>query len=138
MCDSSANTVVENTRGHSQYWKYRFGRRLAHWKMRQDYLIKNIERMKERIEFHKKKADYYETKLFEYESYMIVLNPVGEQIVQIKSDAATRLQNAIQEVEHEDESDEESTDIQDDAESVATCDTELLEMRNTLYKRTNR
>jgi hypothetical protein len=137
MCDSSANTIVEMTRSQSQYWKYRFGRRLAHWKLRQDYLIKNIERMKERIIFHKKKADYYEGKLYEYESYIIVLNPVGEQIVQVRSDAANRLQEAIQEV-GEDESDGESELLQDDdSHSVSTCDT-LREMRNVFHSRTGR
>jgi len=138
MCDSSANTIVEMTRSQSQYWKYRFGRRLAHWKLRQDYLIKNIERMKERIIFHKKKADYYEGKLYEYESYIIVLNPVGEQIVQVRSDAANRLQEAIQEV-GEDESDDESVMSNDDtdAQSVATCNT-VLEMREQVARRTGR
>jgi hypothetical protein len=94
--------------------------------------------MKERIIFHKKKADYYEGKLYEYESYIIVLNPVGEQIVQVRSDAANRLQEAIQEV-GEDESDDESVMSNDDtdAQSVATCNT-VLEMREQVARRTGR
>jgi hypothetical protein len=138
MSDSSGNTVVEMTRGQSQYWRYRFGRRLAHWKLRQDYLVKNIERMKERIGFHKKKAQYYEEKLYEYESYMVVLNPVGDQIMQVKNDAASRLQEAIQEVEEED-SDHESvmSDDASDTQSVATCDT-VMQMREQVARRMGR
>jgi hypothetical protein len=140
MADSSANMVVEirSNRDHqTEYAKYKFSRRLNHWKMRQDYLTKNITRMRERITFHNRKAEYYEAKLFEYESYMIVLNPVGEQIVQVKSDAATRLQEAIQEAENE--SDDESVISNDDtdAQSVATCDT-VAEMREMVAKRMGR
>lgn len=146
MGENSENTVVETgkslsppTRDHvTEYAKYKFSRRLSHWKTRQDYLEKNIARMKERIQFHKKKARYYEEKLFEYESYMIVLNPVGDQITQVKDDAATRLQEAMREVENEDDSDSESDNDGDDNQSVMTCDTELLEMRETVAKRSGR
>lgn len=140
MSDSSANTVVEMTRGQSQYWRYRFGRRLAHWKLRQDYLVKNIERMRERIAFHKKKAEYYEEKLYEYESYMIVLNPVGDQITQVRSDAVNRLQEAIEEVEEEEGSGDdggEGSDSGSDVQSVATCDT-VMQMREQVARRTGR
>lgn len=139
MADISENTVVEVTQNsQSQYRKYRYSIRLAHWKTRQDFLVKHITRCKNQIEKHKKKIEKYEEKLYEYESYMLAMNPVGEEIVQVKSDAANRLQEAIQEAENEsDESDDESVNMQDDNESVATCDT-VAEMRNTLYRITNR
>lgn len=134
MADSSENTVVEVT----QYQKYKFSKRLSHWKLRQDFLVRNITRCKERIAMHKKKIEKYEEKLYEYESYMIVLNPIGDEIVQVKNDAATRLQEAIQEAENEsDESDGESVDIQDDTESIATCDT-VAEMREMVASRIGR
>jgi chromosome segregation ATPase len=139
MADISGNTVVEMTQNsQSQYRKYRYSIRLAHWKTRQDYLVKNITKCKEQIAKHKKKIDQYEAKLFEYESYMIVLNPLGEQLEQVKSDAANRLQEAIQEVEEED-SDHESVMSDDgtDAQSVATCDT-LVEMREQVARRMGR
>lgn len=139
MSDCSENTVMEVTHNsQSQYWKYRFNRRLAHWKLRQDYLTKNIERCKEQIAKHKKKIEKYEEKLFEYESYMVVLNPVGDEIGQVRNDAAARLQETIQEVE-ERESDDESVISDDgtDAQSVATCDT-IVEMREQVARRMGR
>lgn len=140
MCDSSENTVVEVSRNsQSQYWRYRFNRRLVHWKMRQDFLVKNITNCKDRIAMLKKKIEKYEERLFEYESYMIVLNPVGEQITQVRGEAASRLQEAIQEAENEsdEESDEESEDSGDDMQSVATCDT-VVQMREQVARRTGR
>jgi predicted nucleic acid-binding Zn-ribbon protein len=141
MCDGSENTVMEvNQNSQSQYWRYRYNRRLAHWKIRQDYLVKNITNCKDRIAMLKEKIGKYEEKLFEYESYMIVLNPDGEQMGQVRSEAAARLQEAIQEVDEEesDESDGESELLQDDdSHSVSTCNT-VLEMRNVFHSRTGR
>jgi hypothetical protein len=139
MSDSSANTVVEMTHNsHSQYWRYRFSKRLSYWKTKQDLLLKNITKCKEHIATYKKEIGRYEEKLFEYESYMIALNPVGEKIGQVRADAANRLQDAIQEA-GEDESDDESVMSNDDtdAQSVATCNT-VLEMREQVARRTGR
>ena len=138
MSDSSANTVVEMTHNsHSQYWRYRFSKRLSYWKTKQDLLLKNITKCKEHIATYKKEIGRYEEKLFEYESYMIALNPVGEKMGQVRADAANRLQDAIQEAGEEEESDGESVVSQDDSASVATCDT-VLEMRNVFHSRTGR
>ncbi len=139
MEDSSGNGVVKMT----LYRRQKFSKRLSHWKTRQDFLVRNITKCQDRIAMHKKKIEKYEEKLFEYESYMIVLNPVGDQIGQVRCDAASRLQEAIQEAENEsdedsDESDDESELLQDDdSHSVSTCDT-VLEMRNTLNRRIGR
>ena len=116
--------------------------RLSHWKRRQDYLVKNITNCKERIAMHKKKIEKYEEKLYEYESYMIVLNPVGDQITQVRSDAVARLQEGIQEVEEESDEDrgdggESGDDSGSDVQSVATCDT-VMQMREQVARRTGR
>lgn len=134
MSDSSGNTVVKL----NEYQRYKFSKRLSHWKTRQDFLVRNITKCKEQIAKHKKKIEKYEEKLYEYESYMIVLNPVGDQIAQVRNDAAARLQDAIQEVEEED-SDHESVMSDDgtDTQSVATCDT-VVEMREQVARRTGR
>ena len=138
MADSSANTIVEVTqKSQSSYSKYRYSMRLSHWKRNQDSLLKNITNCKERIAICKNEIRRYEEKLFEYESYMIALNPVGEKMGQVRADAANRLQDAIQEVGEEEESDGESVVSQDDSASVATCDT-VLEMRNVFHSRMGR
>jgi hypothetical protein len=143
MQDSSGNTVVEVTqKSQSSYSKYRYSMRLSHWKRRQDYLVKNITNCKERIAMHKKKIEKYEEKLYEYESYMIVLNPVGDQITQVRSDAVARLQEGIQEVEEESDEDrgdggESGDDSGSDVQSVATCDT-VMQMREQVARRTGR
>jgi hypothetical protein len=139
MADSSANTIVEVTqKSQSSYSKYRYSMRLSHWKRNQDSLLKNITNCKERIAICKNEIRRYEEKLFEYESYMIALNPVGEKMGQVRADAANRLQDAIQEAGEEEESDGESELLQDDdSHSVSTCDT-LREMRDVFHSRTGR
>ena len=139
MQDSSGNTVVEVTqKSQSSYSKYRYSMRLSHWKRNQDSLLKNITNCKERIAICKNEIRRYEEKLFEYESYMIALNPVGEKMGQVRADAANRLQDAIQEAGEEEESDGESELLQDDdSHSVSTCDT-LREMRDVFHSRTGR
>lgn len=136
MQDYSGNTVIEvSQKSQSSYEKYRYSMRLSHWKKRQHYLVKNITNCKNQIAKHKEKIRKYEERMYEYESYMMVLNPLGDEIGQVKSDAANRLQEAIQEAENEsDESDDESVDMQDDTESVATCDT-VAEMREMVARR---
>ena len=120
------------------YRRQKFSKRLSHWKTRQDFLVRNITRCKERIIMHKKKIEKYEEKLYEYESYMIVLNPVGDQIAQVRNDAAARLQEAIQEVDEEESEDESViSDTGTDTQSVATCDT-IVEMREQVARRTGR
>lgn len=137
MEDSSGNTVVEvSQKTQSSYSKYKYSSRLSHWKKRQDYLVKNITNCKNQIAKHKEKIGKYEERLFEYESYMMALNPLDEQMGQVRSEAAARLQEAIQEVDEE-ESEDESVVSQDDSASVATCDT-VLEMRNVFHSRTGR
>lgn len=138
MEDCSGNSVVPMT----LYRRQKFSKRLSHWKTRQDFLVRNITNCKERIAMHKKKIEKYEERLFEYESYMIVLNPVGEKITEVRSEAANRLQEAIQEVENE--SDEDSgvgddgfSDAGSDVQSVATCDT-IVQMREQVAKRMGR
>lgn len=134
MEDSSGNSIVPMT----LYRRQKFSKRLSHWKTRQDFLVRNITNCKERIAMHKKKIEKYEEKMYEYESYMIVLNPVGDQIAQVRSDAVARLQEGIQEVEEED-SDHESviSDTGTDTQSVATCDT-IMELREQVARRTGR
>ena len=143
MADSSGNSVVEVAQNsQSQYQRYKFSKRLSHWKTRQDFLLRNITKCQDRIAMHKRKIEKYEEKMYEYESYMVVLNPVGDQIVQVRSVAATRLQEAIEEVQ--DESDGEGSDGEgsgsdsgSDVQSVATCDT-VMQMREQVARRTGR
>jgi hypothetical protein len=138
MADSSGNTVVEVAQNsQSQYRKYKYSIRLAHWKTRQDYLVKNITMCQNRIAMYKKKIEKYEEKMYEYESYMIVLNPVGERITQVRSDAVGRLQEAIEEVQDESDGEGSGSDSGSDVQSVATCDT-VMQMREQVARRTGR
>jgi hypothetical protein len=142
MADSSGNSVVEVAQNsQSQYQRYKFSKRLSHWKTRQDFLVRNITKCQDRIAMHKRKIEKYEEKMYEYESYMIVLNPVGERITQVRSDAVGRLQEAIEEVQDESDggSDGEGSggDSGSDVQSVATCDT-VMQMREQVARRTGR
>jgi len=86
---------------------------------------------------HKKAYEKYSKRHAEYQTYLI--NPIIDGIgLEMKDEAANRLHEAIQEAENEDDSDSESDNDGDDNQSVMTCDTELLEMRETVAKRSNR
>lgn len=118
----------------TKYMKYKFTKRLHHWRSRQDILLNHIARIKRNMEKIKKQYENYRLRLWEYEGY--VINHVVEPPPTLLEATAMRLGERLEALEENEKSDEEEElEDMDDVQSVSTCDTELAEMRDSLRRR---
>jgi len=118
----------------TKYMKYKYCKRLHHWRSRQDILLKNIERIKKNMEKIKKQYENYRLRLWEYEGY--VINHIVEPPLTLLEATAMRLGERLETLQEGRDDDEESMeDDMSDMQSVSTCDTELADMREALRRR---